>query len=175
MVLAPHQFSQLRKPSSKTSLTTSTEISTSDTLTLALSSEQVTKHSIQASDNVIDGLAPSEHINEFSPNIHNETTKSRLNSPELASSLIVRKAGILEIPKAQKTISNEHKGDVGQTRKEDFENLRCRVNWLTLFIILFGILLVFSYLLYGSDYFFLDNKCTTIGLRMNWKEGPPPM
>ena len=184
LVLAPHPFSQLHKTSSKTSFTTTTEISHCDNL--ALSSyqqhQQVTNSCNQANLTKMDDSSVTEDNNYKIPHsINSENERGHFDEPEIALQQIVPDQNILSNPEWKEEKSNydeeedvEDDIDLKTREQQPDEDNRSQSTCSTLLSLLFCLLLSFLCCVFGNSYFSQDNRCQTFGLKMDWNSGPPP-
>ena len=185
LVLAPHPFTQLHKTSSKTSFTTTTEISHCDNL--ALSSyqqhQQVTNSFNQANLTKMDDSVTEDNNYKIPHSINSENERGHFDEPEIALQQIVPDTqNILSNPEWKQEKSNYNDEEDVQddidlkTREQQQpdEDNRSQSTCSTLLSLLFCLLLSFLCFVFGSSYFSQDNRCQTFGLKMDWNSGPPP-
>ena len=183
MVLAPHQFSQLHKTSSKTSFTTTTEISHSHTLVLPSSTkkQQVTNFFNQDNPTKMDDSVTEDNNHKIPHSLDSENEGSYFNEPETTLRLTLPDHNILSNLELNQTKSNdsneeEAEDEIGRetTKAETVEVDGQQSARYTSILFLIGLLLSLLCLVFGNRYFAQDNKCQTFGLRMDWNSGPPP-
>ena len=183
MVLAPHQFSQLHKTSSKTSFTTTTEISHSHSLVLPSSTkkQQVTNSFNQDNPTKMDDSVTEDNNHKIPHSLDSENEGSFFNEPETTLRLTVPdhntcSTSELKHTKRKDGDSKEAEDESGLKTRESEKVAVDRQQSMHLPLLLFLIVLFFSLLgyIFGNRYFTSENRCQTFGLRMDWNSGPPP-
>ena len=182
MVLAPHQFSQQHKTSSKTSFTTTTEISHLRSLALPSSTQQLVTNSFnQPNQTEMDDSVTEDNNHKIPHSLDSENERVCFNEPETTLRLTVPDLNIIS-----KSELNQRKGNKSEekesedetevkTRTKEFdEDNRQQSTCSTLFLFLLGLLLSFLCLVFGNHYFAPEDRCQTFGMRMDWNSGPPP-
>ena len=182
LVLAPHQFSQQHKTSSKTSFTTTTEISHFRSLALPSSTQQLVTNSFnQPNQTEMDDSVTEDNNHKIPHSLDSENERVCFNEPETTLRLTVPDLNIIS-----KSELNQRKGNKSEekesedetevkTRTKEFdEDNRQQSTCSTLILFLLGLLLSFLCLVFGNHYFAPDDRCQTFGMRMDWNSGPPP-
>ena len=163
LVLAPHQFSQLHKTSSKTSFTTPTEISPCGSLAVASSNLQVTNSSTQTNSNVIEDSVTEDNNHKIPHSRDSKNEGGYYNDPEMTLGLIMSGEHIVAQPLQAKEPRSINEIDLLEKDKhtiipEDVEDNNSITNYSAWFIVMLCLLLCLLYIAYGNNYFTSDHR-----------------
>ena len=162
LVLAPHQFSELLEPS-RTTMSMNTAEMKSLTLDRPSTSQETapllnkTGSILRTEDLLTDDNDPSIK------NTHaNQGEKKRVKNPEVTKNF----------PISRREDEEELALLTNKDNEEEIGSFKRYLVWLILLLLILSVLLCIAYRNHIFPSF--DNRCHTIGLRMNWYEGPPP-
>ena len=92
----------------------------------------------------------------------NQGEKKRVKNPEVSKNFLISRSEDKEELALRTSKDNE----------EEIGSFKRYLVWLILLLLMLSVLLCIAYRNHIFPSF--DNRCHTIGLRMNWYEGPPP-
>ena len=162
LVLAPHQFSELLEPSR-----TTMSMNTAEMKNLTLDrppTSQETANLLNKTDSILrtEDLLTDDN-DPIIKNTHaNQGEKKRVKNPEVTKNF----------PISRREDEEELALLTNKDNEEEIGSFKRYLVWLILLLLILSVLLCIAYRNHIFPSF--DNRCHTIGLRMNWYEGPPP-
>ena len=162
LVLAPHQFSELLEPSRTTMSMNTTEMKN---LTLDRpSTSQETANLLNKTGSILrtEDLLTDDKDPSIKNTTANQGEKKRVKNPEVTKNF----------PISRREDEEELALLTNKDNEEEIGSFKRYLVWLILLLLILSVLLCIAYRNHIFPSF--DNRCHTIGLRMNWYEGPPP-
>ena len=162
LVLAPHQFSELLEPSR-----TTMSMNTAEMKNLTLDRPSTSQETVNLLNKTGSILRTEDLLTDDNdPSIKNTTAnqgeKKRVKNPEVTKNFLIRRR---EDEEELALLTNKD-------NEEEIGSFKRYLVWLILLLLILSVLLCIAYRNHIFPSF--DNRCHTIGLRMNWYEGPPP-
>ena len=162
LVLAPHQFSELLQPSR-----TTMSMNTAEMKNLTLDrppTSQETANLLNKTDSILrtEDLLTDDNDPSMRNTTANQGEKRRGKNPEVSKNFLIRRSEDKEELALRTSKDNE----------EEIGSFKRYLVWLIFLLLMLSVLLCIAYRNHIFPSF--DNRCHTIGLRMNWYEGPPP-
>ena len=162
LVLAPHQFSELLEPSR-----TTMSMNTAEMKNLTLdrpSTSQETANLLNKTGSILrtEDLLTDDNDPSIKNTTANQGEKKRVKNPEVTKNFLIRRR---EDEEELALLTNKD-------NEEEIGSFKRYLVWLILLLLILSVLLCIAYRNHIFPSF--DNRCHTIGLRMNWYEGPPP-
>ena len=164
LVLAPHQFSELQETSSTT-----------------MSTSQDTANLLNITGSILrtEYLLTDDNDLSIENMMANQNEKRRGENPEVTKNPIVARKHVDEKQEIDKDFLISRSKDkeelsllTNEDNEEEIGSFKRYLVWLILLLLILSVLLCIAYRNHIFPSF--DNRCHTIGLRMNWYEGPPP-
>ena len=162
LVLAPHQFSELLEPSRTTMSMNTAEMKN---LTLDTpSTSQETANLLNKTGSILrtEDLLTDDNDPSIKNTTANQGEKKRVKNPEVTKNF----------PISRREDEEELALLTNKDNEEEIGSFKRYLVWLILLLLILSVLLCIAYRNHIFPSF--DNRCHTIGLRMNWYEGPPP-
>ena len=162
LVLAPHQFSELLEPSR-----TTMSMNTAEMKNLTLdrpSTSQETANLLNKTGSILrtEDLLTDDNNPSIKNTTANQGEKKRVKNPEVTKNF----------PISRREDEEELALLTNKDNEEEIGSFKRYLVWLILLLLILSVLLCIAYRNHIFPSF--DNRCHTIGLRMNWYEGPPP-
>ena len=162
LVLAPHQFSELLEPSR-----TTMSMNTAEMKSLTLdrpSTSQETANLLNKTGSILrtEDLLTDDNDPSIKNTHANQGEKKRVKNPEVTKNF----------PISRREDEEELALLTNKDNEEEIGSFKRYLVWLILLLLILSVLLCIAYRNHIFPSF--DNRCHTIGLRMNWYEGPPP-
>ena len=162
LVLAPHQFSELLEPSR-----TAMSMNTAEMKNLTLdrpSTSQETANLLNKTGSILrtEDVLTDDNDPSIKNTSANQGEKKRVKNPEVTKNFLIRRR---EDKEELALLTNKD-------NEEEIGSFKRYLVWLILLLLILSVLLCIAYRNHIFPSF--DNRCHTIGLRMNWYEGPPP-